>query len=73
MLLPQRNLKRVGENFFGGGWGSARGDLWVCAKGAARDRDKHLSGNLCRLAGLLFNEMACSRNHCKESVGDVWW
>ena len=72
MLLPQRNLKRVGENFFGGGWGSARGDLWVCAKGAARDRDKHLSGNLCQLARLLLKEMVCSRDHCKGSVRDVW-
>ena len=61
----------MGENFFGGGWGSARGDLWVCAKGAARDRDKHLPDILCQLVCLLLKEMACSRDHCKRRVGDV--
>ena len=71
-LLPQRNLKMGGWNFFGGGWGSARGDLWVYAKETARDRDKNLPDILCQLARLLLKEMACVRDHCKESVGDVW-
>ena len=41
-------------------------------KGSARDRDKNLPDILCQLARLLLREMACLRDHCKESVGDVW-
>ena len=66
---PQNGWVKI---FFGGGWGSATGNLWVYAKGTARDRDKNLPDILCQLARLLLKEMACLRDHCNESVGDVW-